>query len=188
MSHIPPRLGTGPPAGAHWLVPGARHPCCKPSVTGGSVSVVTPLRVLRSELELARSAGVAFDDAWETASDALRTLLADWQDVLTSTRDGWRAAYERRPAVRAELALGAVAQDTDREPLAADLELVDAGWSIRQQAGLSLDAMAELAGGVSRKAIRRWELGEVRPHSGPARRYARALDAVLRDLTPARRA
>jgi hypothetical protein len=77
------------------------------------------LETVREVLADHRAAGATFAKAWPAALDqALDAQDRDvWADALQATRFGWAAAYERRPATRAERALELV-QDPDaiRDP------------------------------------------------------------------------
>jgi hypothetical protein len=74
------------------------------------------LEQVRTELAGHRAAGAPFDHAWPAALD--QALDGDdgqvWLDVLHGTRFAWAAAYERRPATRAERALELM-QDPDAQ-------------------------------------------------------------------------
>jgi len=83
---------------------------------------VTPVELLGHVLAAERrSDSSSFDDAWQSAVARARRRrrrrFRAWQDALASTRPAWEAAWERRPATRAERALHAVATDGEREAL-----------------------------------------------------------------------
>lgn len=83
---------------------------------------MTPAAVLLNRLAAARRAGQSFDAAFEAALLAALTVapgpeVEDWRLALAETAEEWRAGWERRPLTRAELALRAVADPTDREPV-----------------------------------------------------------------------
>jgi hypothetical protein len=64
---------------------------------------------LREHLADARRAGASFDQAWPVALwAALSTVQWEreqWEDVLSSMVDTWRAAWERRASTSAESAV-----------------------------------------------------------------------------------
>jgi hypothetical protein len=80
------------------------------------VSVCT---VLLDQLADARRRGERFEVVWPDALHAaLRAAGArersEWADVLGGMVDSWRAAFDRRPPSRPELALRAVGEDPER--------------------------------------------------------------------------
>jgi len=84
---------------------------------------VGPPALLLDQLAAARRAGEDFEAAFETAVEAALAVVAgdteraDWHEAFVGTIDSWLAGWERRPiATRAELALRAVADSSDREP------------------------------------------------------------------------
>ena len=98
-----------------------------------------PSTVLLERLAGARRAGQTFEQAW---GDALGAALAaaesgerrEWGDVLAGMVVTWREAFERRPARRCELALRAVAEDPDREPM-PERECARCGRAISESRG-----------------------------------------------------
>lgn len=132
------------------------------------------LETIGNDLRTCRERGASFDSAWAEVVGALRGVGArEWREVLNATRAGWRAAYELRPPVRAELALVAFLQD-DRVPLAElgdDADSIQVARDLRRTANLSQQAMAD-AIGVSVTTLSRWERGEKQPSQEERQRYA----------------
>jgi predicted nucleic acid-binding Zn ribbon protein len=68
-----------------------------------------PPGVLRERLAAARRAGISFDEAWPVAlASAVNTVQwerEEWQDVLASMVETWRAGWERRESTGAERAV-----------------------------------------------------------------------------------
>lgn len=80
--------------------------------------------VLLEQLAAARRRGESFEAAWPDAFVAAlraahRRERQDWADVLGGMVESWRAAWERRPATRPELALGLIAAEDRGVPLPA---------------------------------------------------------------------
>jgi hypothetical protein len=69
---------------------------------------MTPPAVLRERLATARREGMDFDEAWRVALAAAVNAAqwegGEWQDILSSMVETWRAAWERRDASSAEQA------------------------------------------------------------------------------------
>jgi hypothetical protein len=71
---------------------------------------------VREALAEHRRTGLPFGAAWTAALAALPAAERDeWFEALQDTAGSWKAAYQHRPATRAELALLA-AGDPEREP------------------------------------------------------------------------
>jgi hypothetical protein len=70
---------------------------------------MTPPAVLRDRLAAARRGGVSFEEAWPVALavavNAAQWEREEWQDILASMVETWRAAWERRDATGAERAV-----------------------------------------------------------------------------------
>jgi hypothetical protein len=70
---------------------------------------MTPPEALRERLATARRDGVSFDEAWPVALAAAMNTAQwereEWQDILPSMVETWRAAWERRDATGAERAV-----------------------------------------------------------------------------------
>lgn len=74
---------------------------------------------LRRDLDDARRAGLAFEDAWpEGVKRAVTGQRADegaaWSAALAATRDAWASAWHGRAATRAQRAVHALAVDDER--------------------------------------------------------------------------
>jgi hypothetical protein len=87
--------------------------------------VNSPPTVLVQELAASRRRGASFAAAWPVAlagavHSAPQQEREDWADVLGGMYESWRAAFERRPASRPELALAIVAHDPERVLIADD--------------------------------------------------------------------
>jgi hypothetical protein len=68
------------------------------------------------ELRRLRNHGLDFDAAWPQALEIALSVDCSpgaWLAVLTSTRSGWEAAYNREPSRRHENAVVMVATDND---------------------------------------------------------------------------
>jgi hypothetical protein len=89
--------------------PVAGHP---PGVLG-FLAVSAPATLCR-ELRHLRARGLTFDAAWPKALEVAVLTdynAGDWPDVLTATRHGWQAAYDRGPSRRRENAVSMVSLD-----------------------------------------------------------------------------
>jgi hypothetical protein len=76
---------------------------------------------LGQDLAAARRRGEPFESAWPVAVEhALVGQRGDeraqWRAALADTRPAWLAAFERRPATRAQRAVLALAPDPDAMP------------------------------------------------------------------------
>jgi hypothetical protein len=92
---------------------------------------------LCNELRRLRDHGYGFDRAWPRALEvALRVdcNATDWLAVLTSTRSGWEAAYNREPSRRRENAVVMVSVDLNGNAL----ELEDPDNRVCPQCGLQV--------------------------------------------------
>jgi len=104
-------------------------------LTVASSEPVTPAERIVDILAAERRTGTSFAVAWPAAvgqvlADAVGVELEAWRAALTETRPAWAAAWERRPATRAQRALAAVADDPERQALAAG-EHAPAGYCAR---------------------------------------------------------
>jgi hypothetical protein len=94
------------------------------SAARGNLHPMNVAELLRQHLADARRRGEPFESAWPVASKrAVAGQRADertlWRAALADTRPAWEAAFERRPATRAQVAVLAIAPDPDRERVAA---------------------------------------------------------------------
>jgi hypothetical protein len=77
-----------------------------------------PEVLVRSTLAAARQAGLPFERGWEQAVAVVArrhgTARNGWMEALEETREGWQAAYDRKPPTRLEWALTVIAEDQPR--------------------------------------------------------------------------
>lgn len=90
----------------------------------GILRSMTPAERLGRDLADARRRGEPFAEAWTVAvkhaiAGQRRDERTVWSAAFTETAEAWRAAWERRPATRAQVAVLAIATDPERERAAA---------------------------------------------------------------------